>query len=473
MFFFLSVEGTKQSPIEAKLVRDGKTLPTKDVDVQISDNKVTFKIKKPTRDQSGQYQIKIGNAQGEDVKDVKLTIQDVPSAPRDVEVKDVFQDSCVVTWKAPEDDGGAPLTKYVIERQDLSLKGGWDGVGEVQPTAKPLTFKCADLVPKKQYRFRIRAVNKLGPSEPGAFNKPVLAKDPWDEPGKPKNVEVTDWDVDHAKLKWEAPDSDGGAPITGYIIEQKEKFAKDWTKAKEITDPNCLDAKVDGLKENGQYEFRVRAVNKAGPGEPSDTTKPIIAKCRFVKPFIIGDGLKNIVVKKNQVIKYDIKYGGEPEPEVKWLKDGQIITEDGDQRITIDKYERNTVLTVRKSARPDTGKYTLTLTNSSGTIDSVADVIVLDRPTPPGGPLVPDEVRADHVKVKWKKPKDTGGSDITGKRNKAYSLNQTAKKRQFYNNLDPQLPSTTLSNNIKKLGFRPGVIRNTSMSVTAKQLYIR
>jgi hypothetical protein len=42
-----------------------------------------------------------------------------------------------------------------------------------------------------------------------------------DEPGKPNNVEVVDWDKDHADLKWTKPDSDGGAPITGYVIEFK------------------------------------------------------------------------------------------------------------------------------------------------------------------------------------------------------------------------------------------------------------
>ena len=42
-----------------------------------------------------------------------------------------------------------------------------------------------------------------------------------DEPSKPNNVEVVDWDKDHADLKWSKPDSDGGAPITGYIIEFK------------------------------------------------------------------------------------------------------------------------------------------------------------------------------------------------------------------------------------------------------------
>lgn len=42
-----------------------------------------------------------------------------------------------------------------------------------------------------------------------------------DEPSKPKAVELTDWDKDHADIKWQKPDNDGGAPITGYVIEYK------------------------------------------------------------------------------------------------------------------------------------------------------------------------------------------------------------------------------------------------------------
>lgn len=71
---------------------------------------------------SGPYQIKLSNGQGEDVKDVNVTMQDVPSPPQDVDVKDVFQTNCQVSWKASKDDGGCPLLHYVIERQDLSLK---------------------------------------------------------------------------------------------------------------------------------------------------------------------------------------------------------------------------------------------------------------------------------------------------------------------------------------------------------------
>lgn len=98
-------------------------LPLKDVDVVIGEDKITFKFKKPTREQSGPYQIKLSNGQGEDVKDVNIVMQDVPSPPQDVAVNDIFQTSCVVSWKVPKDDGGSPLQHYVVERLDLSLKG--------------------------------------------------------------------------------------------------------------------------------------------------------------------------------------------------------------------------------------------------------------------------------------------------------------------------------------------------------------
>jgi len=47
----------------------------------------------------------------------------VPSAPEDISVHDIFQDSCVLKWKKPKDDGGMAIVNYIIERQDLSVKG--------------------------------------------------------------------------------------------------------------------------------------------------------------------------------------------------------------------------------------------------------------------------------------------------------------------------------------------------------------
>lgn len=122
IFFLNSVSGTRQTPIEAKLFKDGKPLPNKEIEAVVEQEKVLFKVKKPTREGSGKYEIKLSNAQGEDSKEVNIIMQSAPSVPQNVEVVEVFQTNCTVTWKTPQDDGGSPILKYIIERQVRQLK---------------------------------------------------------------------------------------------------------------------------------------------------------------------------------------------------------------------------------------------------------------------------------------------------------------------------------------------------------------
>lgn len=103
-----------------------------------------------------------------------------------------------------------------------------------------------------------------------------------DEPDKPGRPEATDWDVDHVDLKWAPPASDGGSPITKYIVEKRKKGAQRWHKAKEIPGDQTA-ATVSDLEEGEEYEFRVIAVNKGGKSEPSDCSKPVTAKPRNCK----------------------------------------------------------------------------------------------------------------------------------------------------------------------------------------------
>lgn len=60
-------------------------------------------------------------------------------------------------------------------------------------------------------------------------------------------------------------------------------------------------------------------------------TKLLLVIFNAVKPYIIGDDLKPLVVKKGQIIKYDIKFGGEPEPEATWELEGKPIKIDGER----------------------------------------------------------------------------------------------------------------------------------------------
>lgn len=106
-----------------------------------------------------------------------------------------------------------------------------------------------------------------------------------DEPNAPSKPKIIDWDKDFVDLEWEPPINDGGSPITGYVIEKREKGTSRWMKAGEMKEP-VTKGRAEDLEEGLEYEFRVRAVNKAGQGEPSPPSDSIIPKprkCMYLK----------------------------------------------------------------------------------------------------------------------------------------------------------------------------------------------
>lgn len=117
----------------------------------------------------------------------------------------------------------------------------------------------------------------------------IIAKEPYDAPGKTGKPEVVDWSKNHADLKWTPPINDGGSPIEEYIVEIKEKFSPHWKPAIVITAPSednnktPIEATVNDLTPGEQYEFRIIAKNKAGNGAPSDPSDTITAKDRHGK----------------------------------------------------------------------------------------------------------------------------------------------------------------------------------------------
>ena len=92
-------------------------------------------------------------------------------------------------------------------------------------------------------------------------------------PSQPRVDKVT---PNAVTLSWDKPTNDGGSKIAGYVVEVKPKGG-DWTdatpypvKENEFTVPR--------LKEEEEYQFRVRAVNEAGDGTPSAPTGPVVAE---------------------------------------------------------------------------------------------------------------------------------------------------------------------------------------------------
>jgi hypothetical protein len=116
------------------------------------------------------------------------------------------------------------------------------------------------------------------------LNAHKKSKSSTDEPNAPGKPDIIDYDNQSVTLKWEPPKSDGGRPVTHYIIEMLNKYQPDWAELMP-TDTNACEFKVPGLKERMAYQFRVRAVNKAGKSAPSPPTENHIVRHRNRKYF--------------------------------------------------------------------------------------------------------------------------------------------------------------------------------------------
>ncbi len=98
------------------------------------------------------------------------------------------------------------------------------------------------------------------------FTSASLLVSPPGPPGKPEVVNV---ESDRCTVRYLAPRYDGGSPIKKYIIEYKYTSASRWYVVKTDFPITTLEYTVENLVEGSEIQFRVRAVNAEGVGEPS------------------------------------------------------------------------------------------------------------------------------------------------------------------------------------------------------------
>ncbi len=78
-------------------------------------------------------------------------------------------------------------------------------------------------------------------------------------------------------LEWQPPAKDGGSTITGYIIQMAPKKSKDYAGVAKV-DGDTTQYEVTGLKDGGEYMFRVKAENAEGTSaESAKLEKPVKA----------------------------------------------------------------------------------------------------------------------------------------------------------------------------------------------------
>lgn len=94
---------------------------------------------------------------------------ETPGPPRDLDKQKVFYDESntpylTITWEAPTYDGGAAVTKYIVEYK--TVKTEWSTAINVTVNATKFSFPAHV---SETYTVRVRAVNSLGEGNPSHF----------------------------------------------------------------------------------------------------------------------------------------------------------------------------------------------------------------------------------------------------------------------------------------------------------------
>uniref|UniRef100_A0A4W6C5J1 Titin n=1 Tax=Lates calcarifer TaxID=8187 RepID=A0A4W6C5J1_LATCA len=312
-----------------------------------------------------------------------------PDAPGTPDATEVTGESITLSWTPPTHDGGNPIQYYILEKREKKTVRFYKVM-----TKKPIVecaHKVLHLTEDMEYEFRVMAVNDAGVGTPSNISIPIKAAEPKDIPCAPSVVCVSDSTNTSISLEWSRPADDGGMEILGYIVEMVKGDATDWKRVNEelVAETNYV---VTGLQTGAEYKFRVAAVNHVGRGEEREIPEPAQAVDRLTPPQVDIDASfkQTHIVKAGGSVCLGIHFRGKPIPTATWVKEegelgvmSEITTTDGYSSLSIENCSRN-----------DTGKYTVNLENSSGTVAF-------------------KEVTRGSVTLTWESPHD-GGSRIQG-----------------------------------------------------------
>jgi len=268
-----------------KLVSDSKVVNT--------ERSSTLSIPSVQKTDAGEYNLNLSNTSGQKDLSFKLKVLDKPGAPGSVKVSEVSATKAKISWEAPEVDGGAPVTSYVVQKRETS-KISWTTIAEIDTTA----VKVASLLNGSEYIFRVMGVNAHGVGE-AAESRAVTAQNDFSEAGRPSTPKVTNITAESCVVGWEKPANDGGSEVTGYVLEKREANKRNWSRVSNnsITETRY---KVTGLKQGTKYEFRVSAENAAGIGEASLPSNAVLLCEPTYAPGALGS-LKVLSMTKTSV----------------------------------------------------------------------------------------------------------------------------------------------------------------------------
>jgi uncharacterized repeat protein (TIGR02543 family) len=302
-----------------------------------------------------------------------------PSAPTNV-VAVAGNTQATVTFTAPS-SGGSPITGYIVT---------------IAPTGETRTISSSPavitgLTNGQAYTFTVTALNAIGKSDTSTASGSVT---PATTPSAPTITSAT-VSGGAATISFNAPLSNGGSAITGYVV---------------ISSPSGLTASgstspivVPGLVTGQPYQFTVYAVNSVGNGDTATLSPVLVSALKPTAP------LNVTAVAGNETATVSF---GTPAS-----NGGSAITS-----YTVTASPGGETKTVTSSPATFTGltigqayTFTVTATNAIGTSVSSSASAPVTPTAPPSAPLhVTAVASSGAATISFDTPTSTGGTPITG-----------------------------------------------------------
>ncbi|NDH66189.1 MAG: fibronectin type III domain-containing protein, partial [Microbacteriaceae bacterium] len=230
----------------------------------------SFNVTGLTRDRSYKFRVSAINAVGVGPATESATVTTlvaVPTAPREISVVNITSTSADLSWAEPADNGGATVTYYVVE---VSSDKGQTWTQVVKTVASKKSVLLAGFSPGIAYQYRVLALNKVGRggTQEGSFTTLAVL------PKAPTNAKVSNITSSGLTLSWSLPASNGGSPITDYLIEMSSDGGGTWKSVPHAASNN-LALVVTGLPAGTKRLFRVSTVTAVGVSEAFSSTQGV------------------------------------------------------------------------------------------------------------------------------------------------------------------------------------------------------